>query len=181
MAVSGAFQIPGQPASGGGADALLGTVRFIPLMGNGRVAPLCMYEVAASLASDASGGNNTITITFDERWKSLVTLVNIVNTSAAQPIEAVFELVSTASTTRFRAFDNAVPINSLDLINLSVWNPPPLMDMNQLVTKVPNITGDTHIVNAMIYCFDFRVLELTPMYQILANLPRPGLIDHPPN
>lgn len=181
MAVAGAFTIPQQPSEGGGADALVGTLRVIPLGGNGKTAPHLMYEVAASLASDASGGNNEITISFDTRFKSLVTLVNIVNTSASGAIEAVFELVATASNTRFRAFDNAVPVNSLDAINLSVWNPPPLMDMDQLVTKVPNVTGDVHIVNAMIYCFNRRVLEMTPIYQILANLPRPGLIDHPPN
>lgn len=181
MAVSGAFTIPEQPADGAGTDALVGTVRLIPLGGNGKTAPNVMYEVAASLASDASGGNNTITITFDSRFQSLVTLVNIVNSSASGAIEAAYELVATASNTRFRAFDNAVPVNSLDALNVSVWNPPPLMDMDQLVTKVPNVTGDVHIVNAMIYCFNRRVLEMTPMYQILANLPRPGLIDHPPN
>ncbi len=181
MAVAGEFTIPQQPADGSGADALLGGLRLIPLGGNGKTAPQLMYVISASLVSDGSGGANSITVNFDPRFKSLVTLVNAVNTSASGAIEVVYELVTTVSNTRFRAFDPAVPVNDLDTLNVSVWNPPPIVDADQLVTKVPNVTGDTHIMNAVIYCFNRRVLELTPIYKILANLPRPGVIDHPPN
>ncbi len=183
MAVTGDFRIPQQPAEGTGADALTGSLELVPLGGDGISAPLIMWEVAATLAHDASGGNATINVRFDNRFLSLVTLANMRKSSAAGAIECSWEMATRGPVEApiFRAFQNAVPLNSLQSFNISVWNPPPLMNMDRLTVIVPNVTGDSMQLVATIYSFNINVLQRTPMYQILANLPRGGTLDASPN
>jgi len=170
MTVSDVFRLPAQPGTG--------TSRFVPLGGNGFNAPKSMWEVAASLAGDVSGGLNQITVNFDTRFRSIVTLSNIVVTGAAAGIEVTHQMRDSENSGPFaRAFSNAIPIG-LNSLSLSVWNPPPIMTMDSFDAITANVDGDSMILNLWMYNFDIRVLERAPMWQILANLPRGGLQDN---
>lgn len=177
MAVTGEFRIPEQPADGGGTDELTGNTTFIPLLGDGVLAPQMMWEVSCALAGDASGGNSTITVRFDQRFRSICTLAQMTKTSAVGAIEALWELSPANNSPIYRVAQDVVPLTTLTGLNISLWNPPPLMNMDRISTIIPNVTGDTHILNLMIYSFDINVLQLSPLWRILANLPRSGLID----
>lgn len=168
MAVTETFQLNQQPT--------VGSSRLVPLGGNGVTAPKSMYEVAATLAGAAGGGTNVITIQQDPRFSSLMTLANSFYIGAAAGIEVLFSMRDERDNGPFaRGFGNAVPIGIGG--SLTVWNPPPIMTMDEWSLTVNNVDGDSSIFNAWFYNFDIRILELSPMWQILANLPRGGTMD----
>lgn len=168
MAIASDFTLGNQPT--------VGTSRLVPLGGNGITAPKSMYEVAVSLVHDASGGTAVITITRDPRFSTLMTLANCFYLGAAGGVEVLFSMRDAADNGPFaRGFANAVPIGIGG--SLAVWNPPPIMTMDTWSLTNTNVTGDTSIFNVWFYNFDRRILELSPMWQILANLPRAGLMD----
>ncbi len=170
MSVSDTFALNAQPAAG--------RSNLVPLGGNGIVAPQSMYEVQATLAGDGSGGTNSITITRDPRWQSIMTLANGNVTGAAAGIEVMFEMRNSDNGGPFaRGFGNAVPIASISSLSTCVWNPPPIMTIDTWTLTTANTTGDSMFFNAWFYNFDVRILELSPMWKILMNLPRAGLMD----
>lgn len=175
MSVTETVTLEDQPSAGG-------RIQLIPLGGNGVTAPKSMYEVIVNLAHDAGGGTATITLNGDPRFSSLCTLMNGVYTSAAGGIEMLFGMRKGTPPVGplARGFINAIPIATVGAISLGVWNPPPIMTMDEWTMTCTNVTGDSQVLNAWFYNFDRRILELSPMWQILANLPRPGLIDAAP-
>lgn len=174
MSVTLEFALNEQPATG--------AVNLVPLGGNGFTAPQSMYEIQATLAGDVSGGTNKITFTQDPRFSSLLTLANNTYVGNTGPIEVGFEMRNTAPAGPFaRGFSNASPLSTINGVIITVWNPPPIMTMDLWACTTPNVDGDTSNFNAWVYNFNIRVLEVTPMFQILANLPRPGSMDMAPS
>ncbi len=170
MAVADTFALNEQPG--------VGFSNYIPLGRFGDFAPHSMYEVSASLASDATGGNNVITITSDPRFATICTLMNAPYSGAAAGIEILFQMRDTSKNGAFaRGFANAVPIATVGGFSLAVWNPPPIMTMDTWSLLVANTDADISVFNAWFYNFDIRILEKSPMWRILANLPRPGTMD----
>lgn len=170
MAVAATVQLGDQPGTG--------RIRQIPLGGNGKTAPISMYEVQVALANDASGDESTITVNRDPRYTSICTLIGGTVTVPAAGIEMLFEMQDTENAGPIsRGFANAVPIASVGGTSIAVWNPPPIMTMTTWRMITANVDGDTAAFQAWFYNFDRRILELTPMYQILANLPRSGSMD----
>ncbi len=175
MSVSETVNLTGQPAEEG-------QIRIVPLGGNGIQAPKSMYEVQITLSMDASGGECAITFTRDSRWQSICTLFNGTVEGAAAGVEIMFEAQDAENSGPVaRGFANATPIASVVSLNVAVWNPPPIMTMTRWTVRSPNVNGDKLIVNAWLYNFNRRILELSPMWQILANLPRSGRMDMAPN
>lgn len=137
-----------------------------------------MYEVQATLAMDASGGNATLALTEDARFASICTLMNGRVIGAAAGVEMLFQMRNDEQAGPIaHGFANAVPISTIAGSSVAVWNPPPVMTMSSWTLVAANVDGDTLAFTAWFYNFDRRILELSPMWQILANLPRPGTMD----
>ena len=79
MAVTLAVTLPGQPVTG------INT--YTPLGGDGWTAPHSVAEVSMSSPGDASAGNNTIQLTFDPRFTSIVSYVRLSNSGASAGLE----------------------------------------------------------------------------------------------
>jgi len=170
VAISETINLTGQPAGG--------RIRYVPLGRFGNYAPRSMYEVQVLLAMDASGDEATINLTEDARFASICTLMNGRVIGAAGGVELLFQMRNNAQAGPIsHGFANAVPIASIASANIAVWNPPPVMTMDTWTLVADNVNGDSLSLTAWFYNFDRRILELSPMWQILANLPRPGTMD----
>jgi len=154
-----------------------GQIKLVPLGGNGVSAPKSMYEVQATLAHDASGGIVAFTLTRDERFASICTLMNGKVIGAAAGVEMLFTMRSESDGPVANGFANAVPISTVGSSSIAVWNPPPIMTMTTWSLHQNNVNGDSLDFAGWFYNFDVRILELSPMWRILANLPRPGTMD----
>lgn len=169
MAVALDVTLPDNAAAPG-----IGNPRFTPLGGDGWTAPQSVFEFGFSSPCDASGGENTITVTFDPRFVQIVTYVRLTNAGASTTLEMEIQLRPPLPFTApiVSAFANAVPINGMATQNEMTWSPPPVPTMRRLVGRVPNVNGDTLVMSALIYNFNIRVLELVPLNLILGSLPR---------
>lgn len=165
MSVAEVVSLPDQPALGSNIQT--------PLGGDGWSAPSSVYEVAISLAGDAGGGTNRITVNFDPRYAGVVTYVQMRNSSASTLLEMECTLFPLGrSTPTASAFANAVPVNGLSSINLFTWCPPPLPHFAQLAATIPNVLGDTLTLFFYLYNFRVQAFEKVPLNIILASLPR---------
>ncbi len=166
MAVSIDNQLPEQP--------VLGVNTYTPLGGDGWTAPHSMAEVSVGSAGAAGGGTNVITVTFDPRFQSLVTYVRLSNSSASGAIEmnlSLFPALPRAQP-QLQAWANAVPVNDVSTQNNITWSPPPIPNLFRLQATTTNVSGDSLTLQAYIFQFQRRALELVPLNVILASLPR---------
>lgn len=152
----------------------LGSPRYQPLGGDGWTSPHSVFEFGYSSPGTAGGDNNVITVTFDPRWRGIVSYVRLTNSSASAAIEMELQIRPHAPFTSpvMSAFSNATPVNSLSGVNEMTWSPPPVASMNILRGTTPNVNGDTLTLQAFVYNFNIRVLEQVPLALILASLPR---------
>lgn len=171
MAVSSSVTLPAQPTAGESV--------YRPLGGDGWAAPHSLVTCHVSLAGDASGGNSDIQITPDQRFGSIFALLNTNTEGASAAIECIWELGDNSiQDPAAIGFVNAAPVDSLNGANHCSWDPPPLWNPKRVVNTIPNTNGDTHHLRVWIYQFNIRAAEVVPMFQLLANLPRSGLV-HP--
>ncbi len=165
MAVAVAVTLPDQPG--------IGINVYNPLGGDGWTAPHSVAEISVSSAGDASGGNNSIALTFDPRFTSIVSYARLVNSSASAGIEMSLIMLPTGrAQPQVEAFANAVPVKSLTAQNVMTWTPPPIPHMGSLHALTTNTNGDTISLMGYIYQFQVNVLQKVPLNIILASLPR---------
>ncbi len=165
MAVAVALTLPDQP--------VIGENIFTGLAGDGWTAPQSVFEFAISSAGDASGDENTITMTFDPRFTGIMTYVRLSNSSASSAIEMKMQLLPLdRATPQLECFVNAVPVNGIDNQNTVTWSPPPVPTMRRLVAVTANVNGDTLSLMGYLYNFNINVLNKVPLNLILASLPR---------
>lgn len=166
MAVSVATTLPAQPA--------IGLNTYVPLGGDGWTAPHSVAEFSISSVGAAGGGNNTITLTFDPRFTSIVSYVRLVNAGASAAIEMLLRMRPPLPRVQpqVEAFANQAGVLSLFTQNLFTWAPPPLPHMGILEGVTTNVDGDTLSMMGYIYQFQVDVLQKVPLNFVLAALPR---------
>lgn len=169
MAVSATLNLPAQPALGG--------VEFMPLGGDGLVAPIGCYLADLQLAGDAGGGNATLTMNLDPRYTNLIAFINLTVSSAAAAPD--FNL-------RIEAVDGGVGPNVLIVGTFPhitatsgpnaafLWFPPPIYYIQngniRFVTVNVDVTEKYQLV-AQIYCFHPEVTRRTPLPVLQMNVP----------
>ncbi len=169
MTVVDTLTLPDQPTTG--------STNYIPLGGDGYSAPIAAYSVAGfQTAGDASAGLLQQAIVCDARYCSLVSWVTG-SIQQATPADADFRfnlsslsnrsvpLMTHAGATVAIAAAFTVEINEL-------WVPSPVVlpggtDIGTIALNRVNVDGDVYNAHAMIYLFDIRVRELTPMGPLL--------------
>lgn len=157
------------------AQPPVGSTTYIPLGGDGYSAPHAAYAVKGfSLAHDASGGNAHIGVTMDNRFCSLVSYC----TGAIKQITSAdagmsFELLGPTIATVALVGPVAAVISLVDTQEVrKTWEVPPLVlpggsEVGTLSLQVENVLNDSSLIDVLIYLFNIRVRELTPMGPIL--------------
>jgi len=172
MAIASNVALPSQPANG--------RVRYFPLGGDGFTAPTSAYSVRINLASDASGGNNTLRIKPDPQFVAVCAFLNTGVVAGSAAIDCEFVI-------RHDQVEEISVIKELPLVgivsftNSGLWTPP-LYLLNAtdrdatlppfIRSTIPNVDGETHTLQTIVFNFNKRVRETTPLNQIVASLPR---------
>lgn len=168
MSVAETVALPAQPATG--------LTNYTPLGGNGFSAPQSSYNIQVTLACDASGGTNKITVTMDPQFTQLVSYVQTTIAGVAADTESSrsvgFDTFDEIHDHRPCLLDAGTTANML-------WKPPGVMLYQadstydpKVVSTIENVDGDTHFLICRIYNFDKLARQHTPLSVLLANLPR---------
>ncbi len=170
MSVAVTLILPAQPAAGDGAV-------FTPFGGDGKTAPLGMYDVGFEIVGDGSGGTATCTLAMDERYTSMVCLANpYIAGDAAAGDFTLFIFDTTLGAPNIRVL-GVIPFVGFGTRNGSyMWYPPPmfLSGSGRLMFQAPNVgVGETYGLSACVYVFDRNVRQLSPIS--LLNMSRVGL------
>lgn len=162
MSVSESITLPGQPSAG--------ILDIIPLGGDGFTAPKFAYQLRAmELVGDAGGGNVAMTMNMDPEWCSLVGYMTLrINQVAAADADFVFIIGGDGTATvalNGLAVATAAAVNSGTI--WKTWRPEPLIlpyGGNPVASvRVANVLNDVVQLDALVYVFDPRVRETTPL------------------
>ncbi len=171
MAVTSTFTPPAQPT--------VGSLTYVPLGGDGFSAPIAAYAVHQfELVGDVSGGKNQMTIEMDPRFCSLVSFVSIAirqGTSA----DAEYRLVVGTSTGVGQipshiesglivAISSTVSTSEINKTSqITPMMMPGAGQAGKIQLETKNVDGDDALLNTLIYLFNIRVRETTPMGPLL--------------
>jgi len=167
ISISETLVLPAQPA--------IGATTYIPLGGDGYSAPFAAYSVQGfEMDGDVSSGVVSQIITTDERFCSLVSYV-AGSINQATPANADFRQ-TISSPRQVPLMNNAGVVTALDAAFTAecnvMWNPPAVIlpgatDIGTIVNIWENVLDDTFRMHCLIYLFNIRVRELTPMGPLL--------------
>lgn len=171
MAVSNSVVLPAQPSTG--------VLDYIPLGGNGFSAPFAAWSLEAmTVTGDVSGGAASIGISMDMRYCSLVAFVTVavLQTSAA---DADLRIQLTGSNTTDQGENVIMPSISATVASRTagtVWRPTPQIlpggqsdaaNLPRISARSLNVSTDVFEISCLIYLFNIRVREITPMGPLL--------------
>ncbi len=153
------------------AQPTVGTVDYVPLGGDGLTAPFAAYNVKAmSDTGDATGGAANLTVRMDPKFCSLISYCKggVNQTSSA---DADFRFRITADKHATAALSGVMTAISATVNGNTVqrtWFPPGILlpggDKNALLgMSFLNVDTDLYQLDLLVYLFNIRVRELTPM------------------
>jgi len=140
------------------------------------MAPFAAYNVREmSITGDATAGVARMSVIMDERYCSLISYVTFQDTQVTSA-DADFRVRIVAPKVA-TALDSGVITGisaTADTTTVSrTWEPPPIVlpggqgAGTQLVLNMLNVDLDVYALSLLIYLFDIRVRELTPMGPLL--------------
>jgi len=160
--------LPAQPTTG--------TVDYLPLGGDGFSAPFAAYNIRNfGITGDGSLGSAQLQVVMDQRYCSLIAYVMVRN---EQDTVADADIRIRLSALRIAGCDLSETVEAMSaLLGVATltrtWEPPPVVLPGSggvgtfLNFRMANLTDDDLFLDALIYLFDIRVRELTPMGPIL--------------
>lgn len=165
MSVAATVTLPAQHSAG--------STLYVPLGGNGMSSPHAMYVVKGlNVTGDASGGQASMTIIFDDRFCSMVGYASVVSSNTAvDPAAVRWVLTGSQTAQAFRAAliaENAVagPISD-------TWLPPPVLTPGgparaQLSVTLLNETTITSQMYAQIFIYNINARQRVPFEYLVA-------------
>ncbi len=161
--------MPDQPTSG--------LVQYIPLGGDGFTAPFAAYSITDYFAAGtATGGKVTLTANMDPRFCSLVSYVTF-RMIQATPANEVVRVTVAGGQQPLQSNTETVVATGAEFAHSinSCWSPVPIVlpggnfasEAPRLLGAAPNTDGDFYDLFALIYLFNIRVRETTPMGPLL--------------
>lgn len=171
MAVTETLALPNQPTQG--------RVHRVSLGGDGYTAPHAAYVVDNMiLTGDVSGGALSHIITMDERFCSLVAYVNILSSQVASAdadwvVGLDSNIANGAIAPQLEGRVIAATSATVSSVTLaSIFTPVPVVLPGagagaQINSNVLNVENDGVRISALIYLFNVRVREVTPMGPLL--------------
>lgn len=167
MSVSLTVTLPSQPATGTGS-------LFTPFGGDGKAAPIGVYDVNMILVGDAGGGTATLEILMDRRYMSMVCYAQASVTADAAAGEFQLQLTNNVVAVPNIRVVGTLPgvAETFTAVNsVFLWYPPPVW-FNQdgrLSARYVNVDAtETYNLDASILVFDRNVRQLTAL-QFLAQ------------
>ncbi len=167
MSVAIETTLPAQPATG--------TCRYVPLGGDGFTSPASSYHFWQAIAGDASGGYATLTAHMDPRFAALVSFLTVqVNSAAAVPdVKAAIHAAPSTEQDVVLNLIGGVPLFTTTGQAMLTWSPSPLFNAESIVVDFDNVDAtELYVFTAVIYNFNIRAAEQTPLSVLLASLPR---------
>lgn len=166
MSVSDTTTLPAQPTTG--------SVAFIPLGGDGFMAPIAMYQLeSVGVVNDASGGTAQLFVNMDPQFQAVIQNIVFDVASAAADKEMVC-----AITSRDGNYSDVGQVIALLPTITGVsnarasWCPVPLFDCGQINGVVANVDTETFSMSAQILLFNRRATEVIPLSILNASLTR---------
>lgn len=172
MAQTSTFTLPAQPAAGSGAF-------FTPFAGDGKSAPLGVYDVNFTLVGDASGGANNLQILMDPRYISMVGYIQASVTADTGAGDFELQLADTVTNVPTIRVVGTLPgvAETFTAVNsVFLWYPPPvwLSSTGRIQAKYPNVDAtETYNLDCSIFVFDRNVRQLTAIQWL--NMTRVGV------
>lgn len=171
MSVTATFTPPAQPGTG--------VLTYVPLGGDGYTAPQAAYAINNfEVIGDASAGHARLTVEMDPRFCSLVAWVSF-SIRQATSADAEYRLTvgSTSGATQ-------IPTQADSGLVVAISSTITTAEINKMISIVPmmmpgagqsgrveanflNVDTDTYRMSLLIYLFNIRVRELTPMGPLL--------------
>jgi len=162
VSVTSAVQLPAQPTTGSS------TIR--PLGGDGYRSPQSYYLADIQLASDASGGTNTLNITTDPQYQSVVSLMHARMESGAADRLVQFSIFGELELVGFSVIANMV--QDSDVGQNLLYSPPPVFPVARCRATVDNVDTEVFVLNLIVYNFKRDAFQKTPLNILLDGLPR---------
>lgn len=167
VAVAQTVVLPAQPA--------VGTLTYVPLGGDGFSSPFAAYGLKIFQASgDVSGGALTMNVNFDPRFCSLVAYVTvqIAQGTSADADVRIQVRGDTIATVNFQGPVSAVASDVTSFEVAHTFAPVPVIvpgagENGAIQVAFDNVDGDEYFLDTLIYLFNIRVRELTPMGPLL--------------
>lgn len=166
MTVTSTVSLPDQPAAG--------LVEFVPLGGDGYLAPIAQYILSEfAIAGDVSGGSAQLFVNMDPQYQGLVQLISFRMDGATADTDIVASI-----TTRNLGFSDTFSGVLKDVTISGITNtrgtyaPAPMFDFGQINAVVPNVDGDSLTMGAIINCFARDASRKVPLSILLSCLPR---------
>jgi len=169
IAVSATVTFPAQPT--------IGLLTFVPLGGDGYTAPFGAYSLLGHRVTGASGGGSMVLrANMDPRYTSLISYVTGIDSQVASA-DADVRLLVTADDSRVPpAIDQGLVAGTDAVMSTNTivrtWNPPALIlpggnAISNVRFEMVNVENDVYVMHALVYLFNIRVRELTPMGPLL--------------
>jgi len=167
VSVTVALTLPAQPA--------VGTVKYIPLGGDGYSAPFAAYALkGVRVSGDASSGFMSIEVTMDPRFCSLVSFITG-QISQATSADADVELAIIGQEYPTVVFSDAVTAIASLISGTEIahtFNPAPMVlpgggQAPLIRCRYLNVNGDFGFIEMMIFLFNISVREKTAMGPLL--------------
>lgn len=161
MAVSVTLSLPAQPSAGDGS-------LFTPFGGDGRIAPLGVYDIGIQVVGDASGGNATAQVVMDPRYTSLVAWVAgwvEADTAAGEFMYRLTDGVTNLPNLRIVGTYPGVTEGFSSRNSTYLWYPPPiwLTGNGRIDVVAVNVDAtETYGLSCAIYVFDRNVRQIAP-------------------
>lgn len=163
MAIGEDLTLPDQPAAG--------SVVFLPLGGNGFLAPHSAFSIDMQITGDASGGGIAFRINRDERFEHLIQSMMLqVDGSAA--IQYKFEVFRENDSLFINGGTSSVTTASGGDGAYQLWTPPAMIDPSFWRLKVTNVDGVQVKFKCLIYNFNIEASKKIPLNVLLQNVPR---------
>jgi len=154
-------------------------VDYIPLGGNGFTAPFAAWSVEAmTVTGDATGGAASLGVSMDMRYVSLVAFVTVAVLQATAA-DADLRIQLTGSNTTDQGDNVIMPSISATVATRTagtVWRPTPMLlpggqsdtaNLPRISCRVLNVDTNVVELSTLIYLFNIRVREITPMGPLL--------------
>jgi hypothetical protein len=127
------------------------------------------------VTGDASGGTAQVGVVLDQRYQSLVSVVQADQVGTTADVDVrytlqsedgngnIYSQLSVAGTLKHLAFETNAR---------GAWSPPSLFNATKVLFKAANVNGDSYALSGIVYLFNKRASETTPLPVLLASLPR---------
>jgi len=153
------------------AQPTLGLIEYVPLGGDGWVAPQSAFVCDVQVTGDGTGGSAAMTIFRDERFEHLIQFMSL-ESNITTAMEFRFDLARSVQTQIHNVGTSTVTAVVGAELACQIWTPPAMVDPIQFRARTDNADTFLNKFKCVIYNFNIRASEKVPLGVMFASLPR---------